>query len=71
MLAMKIAALRVSPETHDVEDAMQLARIAGVTTAEALITLHRSYFPDKPLDARKIVVVGEIVEKLHAPPHSS
>jgi hypothetical protein len=71
MLAMKIAALRISPETHDVEDATQLARIAGVTTAEALIALHRSYFPDKPLDARKIVVVGELAEKLHASPHSS
>ena len=66
MLAMKLAALRIGSDHRDIEDVMQLAQATGVATAEALTNLHRLYFPNDPLDARKIVIIGNIAEKLDA-----
>ena len=66
MLAMKLAALRIGSDHRDIEDALQLAQATGVTTAEALIGLYQMYFPNDPLDARKIVIIGNIAEKLDA-----
>jgi hypothetical protein len=66
MLAMKLAALRIGSDHRDIEDAMQLAQATSVTTAEELMRLHRMYFPNDPLDARRIVIIGNIAEKLDA-----
>lgn len=70
MLAMKLAALRIGSDHRDIEDAMQLAQATSVTTAESLTSLYQMYFPNDPLDARRIVIIGNIAEKLDAPQQS-
>ncbi len=49
---------------------MQLAQATSVTTAESLTSLYQMYFPNDPLDARRIVIIGNIAEKLDAPQQS-
>ncbi len=66
MLAMKLAALRIGSDHRDIEDAMRLAQASGIVTVEALTNLHQMYFPNDPLDARKIVIIENIAEKLDA-----
>jgi hypothetical protein len=58
VLAMRLAALRV--ESRDLEDAVMLARETGRTTAEALLDLHARFFPDRPLDPRRLAIVREV-----------
>jgi hypothetical protein len=70
MLAMKLAALRVGSDHRDIEDVMQMAQATGIKTAAALSDLHQQYFPNAPLDARSIVIVGSIAERLNASPQS-
>ena len=66
MLAMKLAALRIGSDHRDIDDVIQLAQATGVTRAEALTNLHQMYFPNDPLDARRLVIVANIAEKLDA-----
>ena len=70
MLAMKLAALRVGSDHRDIEDVMQLAQVTGTKAADALADLHRQYFPNDPLDTRRIVIIGNIAERLNASPQS-
>ena len=70
MLAMKLAALRVGSDHRDIDDVMQLAQVTGTKAADALSDLHREYFPNDPLDTRRIVIIGNIAERLNASPQS-
>ncbi|HME20310.1 MAG TPA: DUF6036 family nucleotidyltransferase [Acetobacteraceae bacterium] len=71
MLAMKLAALRTGTGQRDKDDVLVLARATSLTTAEQLIALHKTYYPSDPLDARKLVIIGEIAELLNASPDTA
>lgn len=58
---MKLAALRIG--TRDLEDAAMLARETGRMTAEALLDLHRRFFPDQPLDPRRLAAVEDVARR--------
>jgi hypothetical protein len=70
MLAMKLASLRTGVGQRDVDDVTRLAHEIGVSTVDELLAIHKAYFPNHPLDARRIVMVGEIAEQLNASPPS-
>jgi hypothetical protein len=66
LLAMKLRAMRVG--RRDESDAAMLARTCGITAKDDMISLLQTYFPNEPPDARRIAIVGQFAETLHAPP---
>lgn len=62
LLALKLRALRIG--SRDVDDAVSLARHLGLATTEDLAEVVRRNFPNEPLDARKQMILSEIVERL-------
>ncbi len=53
---------------RDESDAAMLAQTCGISSKDALIGLLNAYFPNDPPDARRLAIVGQFAETLHAPP---
>jgi hypothetical protein len=66
LLAMKLRAMRVG--SRDEVDAVMLARASGITTFDAMISLLTRYFPKEPPDARRMTIVKQFSDSLHASP---
>jgi hypothetical protein len=66
LLAMKLRAMRLG--RRDGEDAVLLAKSCDITTFEAMVASVSRYFPGQPLDARRLAVVRNLAESLHASP---
>jgi hypothetical protein len=66
LLAMKLLAMRIG--TRDEADAILLARASGITTVDAMLRLLQRYYPKETPDPRRVVIIGQFVETLNAPP---
>lgn len=66
LLAMKLRGMRVG--SRDETDATLLARATGITTFEGMMSLLKAYFPKEPPDSRRMVLIGQFAETLHASP---
>ncbi len=66
LLAMKLRAMRLG--SRDEADATMLARATGILTAEAMTALLARYFPKEPPEPRRLAIITQFAETLHAPP---
>lgn len=64
ILALKLRALRVA--SRDLQDVLTLAQHLGFTTLEQLLDVLKKNFPNEPLDARRLMILSDLVEKLNA-----
>ena len=66
ILAMKLRAMRTS--SRDFADATLLAIDTGMSDLASLLELVRRYFPKEDIDPRRIAIIANFVETIHAPP---
>jgi hypothetical protein len=66
LLAMKLRAMRIG--TRDEADASMLAHASGITAVDAMLALLRRYFPKETPDPRRVVIIAQFAETLHATP---
>ena len=62
LLALKLRALRIG--TRDVSDVLTLARHLDIRTLDGLLAVIGRTFPHEPLDARRRVLLADVVAEL-------
>lgn len=66
ILAMKLRAMRTT--SRDFADAKLLAIDTGMSDLTSLLALVRRYFPNEDIDPRRVAIIANFVEAIHAPP---
>lgn len=62
ILAMKIAAMRSSLETSDLQDVWHLSETCGIGTAEEARAVFQEYFPGKDLPRRNDLLLDDLFD---------